>query len=178
MKKILLISAAVVFSTISIFFFNQLFKWLIAYLLLGNNYTVNFNGITLLISFQTQSSISIIQYVIVIISPLIMSIIFIELAMFGITKLSNTIFKNISIVYVLINIGYIIFAVILGMMSVIFKANFSTDWYTILSSQEFSYNEKLLIIFLSLILLIGYINTVTKRIKKFISVINLYRKQL
>lgn len=178
MKKALSISAAVVVSVFSIFFVNQLFKWLIAYILLGNNSTVNFNGITILITFSPHNSISILRYIIVIISPLLLSIILTELALFKITKLSNIVLTNMLIIYVLINVGYIIFAIILGMMSVIFKTNFSTDWYIILSSQEFSYNEKLLTIFLSLILLIGYVNIFLIRIKKYITVINFSRKQL
>ncbi len=176
MKKLVWIFNAVLLSIISISYINQIVKWLTAYLLLGSSCSVKFNGLTLLIHINQQSSISIERYVLVVISPLLASILFIELVLIIFPKLKNIALKNALIVYLMINIGYLIFSVILPMMSIIFKSNYSGDWFIILSSHQFSYQVKILSMLLILILLIGYINVVTKRIKKFISVFGLPKK--
>lgn len=172
MKKTIWISSAIFISLLSILFLNQLFKALIALLILNAQSEITFSGIIPSVHIFFQSSGSLIKYAFVLISPLLLSIILIELSLWRLAKTLSENIRSGLLIFQVVNIGYIIFSVMLNIFDVILKSTFGSDWNLVLSSKGFSNNEKLIGMLLLLILLLSYINTTTRRIKKCIPSIN------
>ena len=171
MKKLLVVIAAITISIFSILVINQLVKWTLASVLLDTKSVIEFIGLRLRVIVPVVATISRIKYFLIMFSPLIASILFIELSFLWLSKNSNEHIKSALIIYQLINIGYLIFAVILGVISLLLKSSVSGDWKMMIEYEGLSYNQKLLITFLLMLLLLGYINILTKRVKKFIPII-------
>lgn len=171
MKKILVVISSITISVFSILIIHQLAKWAAASILLDTGVVLQISGLSLKVSFPIVTGGIQLKYFFVMLSPLLSSIVFIELSFLLISRTSSEFTRSGVLIFQLINIGYLIFAVILGVISLLLKSTFYGDWNIILENESLSYNQKLLLLFALMLLLLGYINLLTKRVKKFIPTI-------
>ena len=170
MKKLYAVIIGLAAGLISVHLLGQLFKGLIAYLALGNDVTIRFTGIRLAVDFSIGGISNFFLFAVIIVSPFILSMLFIELSLIWLNRVTNDHVRSSIIIFQLINIGYLIFTAIIGILSIILQTAFPTDWSMLLNSSNLSYNQKLIFMFLVLFILLGYINILTKRIRKSIPV--------
>ncbi len=166
MKKIFTVSFGLITGLITVLYLNELFKAVTAIILIKQNVSIAFDGIKLNIIFPLTNSNSFYIYLVVMITPFVANVLFIEASFVWLNKTFNNHLRSSLIVFQLINIGYLIFAAFIGIFSIIINSSISTEWTTLLNQQNLSYNQRLIFMLLVLVLLLGYINILTKRIKK------------
>ena len=71
----------------------------------------------------------------------------------------------------LVNIGYLIFNILLGIFALVFKSAINNDWGRFLDASGYSYNEKLVFMLFAMVILFAYLNYTTKKMRNFIPVI-------
>lgn len=172
MKKIYSVILGLAAGLITVLILDQLFKGLIAYIEVGSSVHILFRGIRLNVEFPVEEVKNFFILSAITISPFIFSLFLLEITLLFLSKVSSEHVRSALIVFQIINIGYLIFAAVLGILSVILRTASSTDWSLLLSYGDLSYNQKLLFVFLIMFILLGYINILTKRIRKYIPVIN------
>lgn len=172
MKKIYSVFIGIIAGLVTVLILDQLFKGLIAYIAAGSGSYLSFSGIKLGVNFIAGNVNSFFLLSAVIISPFVFSLLLIEISLYWLSKTANDHLRSSLIVFQIINIGYLIFAVVLGIFSVLLNTTLSTDWSPLLNHPDLSYNQKLIFMFLVMFILLGYINILTKRIRKSIPVIN------
>ncbi len=173
MNKTFAIILGIITGLIAVLYLNELVKGISALLLIKQNISLAFNGISLQISFPMNNQNSFYTYLLVLITPFLTNVLFIEISFIWLNKTVNDHLRSSIIIFQLINIGYLIFAAFIGILSIILDSSYSTEWITILNQENLSYNQKLIFMLFVLILLLGYINILTKRIKRNIPTIKL-----
>lgn len=171
MKKINSVLIGLIAGLISVLVIDQLFKWFVGYAA-GGNVHLLLRGITLSVELSADKVQNFFLFTFIIISPFIFSLILVEISLVWLGKVTNDHHRSSIIIFQLINVGYLIFAAVMGIISVLLKDNFSTEWSQLLNHGDLSYNQKLIFMFLIMFILLGYINILTKRIRKSIPVIN------
>ncbi len=169
MKKLASVLLGIFGGLISVLYFNQLIKFLFSFLL-SEKTALFFDGILLRVNL-ISSEINFMFFVVLSILPLIASIMVIEVSSIVIKKSSNDLVRTALLIYQLLNTGYLILMIGLGIFQTIIKKGVSLNWMKFLSAGNFSYNQSLLIMFLIMMLLLVYLNFSTKRIKRNIPVI-------
>jgi len=171
LKKSYSIITGMIAGLLAVLFLDQLFKGLLAVLLLNEKVNIYFTGIRLAVNFPIKEVHNFYIYIMLIISPFILSILLVEATLIWHNKITNNFLRTSIIVFQLINVGYLIFTAVLGLFSILFQTTFQTDWSMLLSHGELSYDQKLIFMFFVLFILLGYINILTKRIRKSIPII-------
>jgi len=108
----------------------------------------------------------------IIVSPLLFSLVMIELSSLALKKLEKEFFRINMMFYIFINIGFLIFNILLGIVALIFRSSYANDWGMFLEASGYSYNEKLVFMFFVMVILFAYLNYATKKTKGFIPIIN------
>jgi hypothetical protein len=171
LKKTYSIIAGLIAGLLSVLFLDQLFKGLLANLFLNEEVKIYFTGLRLTVYFPTSEIHSFFLYAVLIISPFILSILMVEATLIWHNKIPNNYLRMSIIIFQLINIGYLIFTAVIGLFSILLHTTFQTDWSMLLNHGSLSYDQKLLFMFLILFIFLGYINILTKRIRKSIPII-------
>ena len=153
MKKLFGLLPGLIGGLLSVLFLNELFKWFIASCL-----SINYSG-------------TFFSALLIVIAPLMFSLIMIELFSYILKKIEKDFFRINVIIYILINIGFLIFNVLLGIFALILKSNYSNDWARFLVASGYSYNEKLVFMLFVMVILFTYLNYTTKKMKHFIPII-------
>lgn len=168
MKKTYSIITGLISGLLAVLFLDQLFKGWVANLFLNDKVTIYFKGFGLKVTFPIQEIQSFFLYAVIIISPFILSIVMVEATLILHNKLSNNFWRNAIIVFQLINLGFLIFTATIGLFSILLQTTFQTDWSLLLSHGSLSYDQKLVFMFLILFILLGYLNILTRRIRRSI----------
>jgi hypothetical protein len=169
MRKLLGVLAGIVAGLLSVLFLNILFKWLIASCFIYRPELIfKWSHLSLDLSF---TGLSFFPMLLIIVSPLLFSLLMIEISSFILKKQTREFFRINLIIYILINIGFIIINIILGILALIFRSAYTNDWGKFLEAVGYSYNEKLVFMFFVMVLLFAYLNYTTKKTKGFIPVI-------
>ena len=171
MKKTKSIITGFIAGLLSVLFLDQLFKGLLANLFLKEKIQIYFIGLHLTVNFPIREIHNFFLYAVLIISPFILSILMVEVTLIWHNKIRNNFLRMAIIIFQLINVGYLIFTAVFGLFSVLLHTTFQTDWSMLLNHGSLSYDQKLLFMFLILFILLGYINILTKRIRKSIPII-------
>ena len=166
MNKTFAVIFGLVAGLIAVLYLNEFVKAISAFILIKQNVSIAFNGIKLTVSFPFSNLNSPYIYLLVMTTPFIANVLFIETAFILLSKTASNHIRSSLIIFQLINIGYLIFAAFIGILSIILNSSISTEWTTLLNHGNLSYNQKLIFMLLVLILLLGYMNILTKRIKK------------
>jgi small-conductance mechanosensitive channel len=95
----------------------------------------------------------------------------IELSSIFLKKIEKEFFRIIIIIYILINTGYLIFNILLGIFALILKSTYTNDWGRFLEASGYSYNQKLVFMLFVMVILFAYLNYTTKKMRSFIPVI-------
>jgi len=141
-------------------------------LLLKEHTSLAFNGIRLNVILPAAGNNNFYAFAAVLITPLLGSILFIESSLLWLSKSLNDFTRSFHLIFQLVNIGYLIASVLITILSVFIKTSFSNDWQQLLIRGSLSYNQGLIFVLLVALILLSYINILTKRIKKSIPVIS------
>ncbi len=171
-NKTLAVSLGLICGIISVMYLSELIKIIAAHFFINGEVTIIFHGLKLDVILPVGTMNSFFAIAAVTITPFAACILFIEVSFLGLNKTSNDHIRSSIIIFQLINIGYIIFAAFMGIISVLLPFSFATDWTRFLNDESLSENQKLVFMFFILILLLAYINVLTKRIRKAIPIIN------
>ena len=171
-NKVYLVLFSLIVGLISVLIINELFKGLVAYIITGSKIDFVFRGIMLDARVPVTELHSLASYTAIFLSPYLMSIILIEISLMMLSRISSDRFRSSLIIYQLVNIGYLIFTTVLGILTFVLKASVSTNWSTLMEFGNYTQGQKIMFMFFILILLLTYINILTKRIRKNIPVMS------
>ncbi len=157
---------------ISVMYLSEAIKIVAAHLFINGDVIIKFHGLKLDVILPAGNLNSFFAIAAVTVTPFAACVFFIEASFLWLNKTSNDHIRGSIIVFQLINIGYIIFASFMGIISILLPFSLETDWTRFLNNESLTYNQKLIFMFLVLIILLAYINVLTKRIRKSIPVIN------
>lgn len=169
MNKLYALIAGPATGLISVLFLNEIFKWLIASCFLYPP-QLFISGIHLSMNINF-SALSFFPILLIVISPLLFSLIMIEISSFILKKLEKEYFRINLMIYMFINIGYLIFNIMLGIFALILRSAYTNDWGRFLQTSGYSYNQKLVLMLFVMVILFAYLNYTTKRMRSFIPVI-------
>ncbi len=171
-KKTIAVALGLIAGIISVMYLSEAIKIIAAHLFINGDVNIKLHGLKLDVILPVGNLNSFFTIAAVTVTPFLACILFIEASFLWLNKASNDHVRGSIIVFQLINIGYIIFASFMGILSVLLPFSFATDWTRFLNDESLSYNQKLIFMFFVLIILLAYINVLTKRIRKSIPVIN------
>lgn len=171
-NKIFLAIFSIAAGLITVLIINELFKGLVAYVLTGAKINFVFRGIMLDARVPVAELGNLASYTAVFLSPYLLSIVLIEVSLMLLARSSNDRFRSSVIIFQLVNIGYLIFTTVLGILTLLLKATVSTNWSKLMEFGNYTRGQKIIFMFFILILLLTYINILTKRIRKNIPVLS------
>ncbi len=171
-NKTLAVILGLIGGIVSVMYLSESIKILAAHLFINGEVAIVFHGLKLDVILPVDTINSFFAIAAVTITPFAACILFIETSFLWLNKTSNDHVRGSIIVFQLINIGYIIFAAFMGIISILLPFSFVTDWTRFLNNESLSQNQKLVFMFFVLFILLAYINLLTKRIRKAIPVIN------
>jgi hypothetical protein len=155
--------------TISLLFLPELFQLLIA-VIINVNVDFSLGYFFPIVSLNAQPGSSIWSFVVTGLSPFLYLIIICETGSLLLRKTYAGYYRYSLIIFLLVNIGYMLFYSFFNSVVVILNLGFSTDWKNILSVVGFKDLKYLIYIFFIIILTAGYLNLVTKRVLKYVNV--------
>ena len=122
-------------------------------------------------SLVRKSSSGALVGILILISPSIACIICIEASIIILAKAKGDHLRSFLIIYQLVSIGYLLVNIFVAIFSVLLQPSSQPEWTDFLLKENISYSKQMIFLLLILIFLAGYLNIVTKRIRKNIPVI-------
>lgn len=177
MKKFLIIGAGILSGLIVILLIAPLIHGLMVSLLTHETVSYTLRGIRLNPDYNFLSEDSIIIVTLIKVSPLLVSIIAIEISMLLISRSNDDKIRSGLIVFLLVNIGYLIFVIFLGVLSMLLESKIETLWIDWMRYLQVEGTQKLLIMFVVLFMVFIYINLTSRRMKNLIPSVKLKSKK-
>ena len=164
------IAGGLIAAFIVIFFLDDLFQGLCGYLFnaVPINFEFGWTGLTVVINLANVNFIF--SKIIIILSPVISIILSIELSHYFLKKLPLGFFRFSILVFQLILAGYLMITVFYGAVSILLKSEVNNIWVNLATVFELSEGKEIVLIFLMVIILFGYLNLIQKRISNYITV--------
>jgi hypothetical protein len=153
---------------ITVLFLSELFQGLLA-LVFAKEVGFAFSGLNFFADFVIEEGKSILVYILLFASPLLLSILAVELSMIIMKRSPLGPARFSTIVFQLINLGYIIITLFYGAISILLRVNLLNDWVRMTNYLGIEGGERYPLVFFFLIILIMYLNLVTKRISGYIN---------
>jgi len=172
MYKLTIIFLGLLAGFISVLFLDELLKLLAAIILIKEHVQLALSGFHFIINLPAPVKNNFFINAVVMITPLLGSIIFIEISLIWFTKSISDWVRSFIVVFQLINIGYLIFILFINIYSILFRPSYTTELLLLLKSANLTYGQQLISILLFSIILFSYINILSKRLKKSIPVIS------
>lgn len=171
MKKAILIIISIFAGLLTVLYLNEFIKGIIAGVMTGGEVTYIFRGIILTAAIPITKGTGFATYTFLLAVPLLLSVLFIEISALTLKKNSNLWLRQGLVIFQLVNLGYIIVNIFIGIISVIGRGLFNSSWVRLLEYARFSYAKQLILMLVILILLFTYINYSTNRLKKYITIV-------
>lgn len=171
MKKIIFVGTAVLIGLVTVLYLNEYIKGLIASALLDTNTGYSFNGIIITAYFPLTGNHAFLFYCFLFSIPILISLIFIEASAFSLKKITNLNLRTEVIIFELINIGFVIVNIFVGIITVLFKNSFENGWARLFQFSGYSFEKQLIIVFLSLALTLAYVNFTANRLRNYLTII-------
>jgi len=164
------IAAGLIAAFIVIFFLAGLFQGLCGYLFNAApiNFEFGWSGLTVVLDLTDVNFIF--SKIIIILSPIISIILSIELSHYFLKKLPFGFLRFSILVFQLLLAGYLMITVFYGAVLILLKSEVSNIWVNLASVFELSEGKEIVLIFLMVIILFGYLNLVQKRISNYITI--------
>lgn len=170
MKKLAIVLASVFITLALVLYFNEWIKGLVAASVLSTPIEYVFNGIILTAVVPLTVGNSFLTYAYLFSIPLLLSFIFIEGSAVALKKIINTNLRTGLVIFQLVNIGFILVNVFVGILSVVLKNSFQSGWSRLLEFSEYSYPKQLVFMLFLVLLLFAYINFASNRLRKYITI--------
>jgi hypothetical protein len=171
-NKFFLVLLSLLTGLLTVLIVNELFKGLVAFIFTGSGVEFAWRGIMLDASIRAGEFHSMASYTAIFLSPYLLSIVLIEISLMMMARTANDRFRSSIIIFQLVNIGYLIFTTVLGILTLVLKTSVSTNWSKLMEFGHYSRGQKIMFMFFILILLLTYINILTKRIRTNIPVMS------
>lgn len=171
LKKITITISSIFAGLITVLYFNEFVKGSAAVLLTGGEVYYLFKGIILTAVIPITKNTGIYTYSFLLLIPLLLSVLFIEISSVILRKNNNMNLRQGLVIFQLINVGYLVVNIFIGIISVIFKGFLKSNWARLLEYAEVDYNKQLILMLLILIFLFTYINYSANRLKKYITIV-------
>ena len=171
MKKPAIVAVSLVIGLITVLYINEFVKGIAASLLLGKDIEYLFNGIILTAVIPFTKENNLLVYWLIFLIPLLLSMIWIELSSLSLKRIVNLNFRTNIIIFELVNIGFIVVNVFVGILSVLLKNSFTSGWTKLFSYGEFTFEKQLIVMMLVLILSLVYVNFTANRLKNYLTII-------
>ena len=171
MKKYIFVALSILAGLVTVLYFNEFIQGVAASVILKTKIEFSFKGIILTAFIPFVGTDSFFTYCFLLLIPLLLSGIFIELSAVSLKKIINLNFRTAVIIFELINMGYIVVNIFIGILSVLLKNSFESGWSKLFVFSGIAYEKQLIIMFLLLLLSLVYINYSTKRLKNYITII-------
>ncbi len=172
MKKVINVSSGILASLLTVLFIPEYIKGLAVHLIYNVNVEYTISNFYLVAGFPLNTIPNFFILSMIFIIPLIVCIIIIELISFGIRRSTEDNPRVFLIVFQIVAIGYLIVNVIVGIIAILTHGILNSDWLLLLNTGGYSQTQKLIFMLLVMILLFGYINSVTGRMKRHIPIIS------
>ena len=170
MKKLIQTIAGLIAGLIIVLIVNTLVQAFAANILLSQPYKLSFEGIKLIAEFYYSAS-SFWSSFFVILAPLLSSIIFAEAGMLVLISKNADSYKVSTVIFILINTGYLIVNLITGILAVLAEGSAQHDFINLLKNSDYTHNQQLIFMLMFAVLLLAYINIVLKRMRKYLPTI-------
>ena len=159
----------IIIGLLTVLFLNRFFQGLMAYMAGAADVEFGFAGIWFTCYFNIMEGLSTFIYILIYTAPLLFIVIMLGIGNLILKKSSLGLTRYSVIVFFLVNVGYIIINVFYGTFSVVLQTNAGNDWYRLFQFLGFSGNQGIALIFFVIVSLIIYVNISTKRLIKYIS---------
>jgi hypothetical protein len=159
---------ALISSFISAFFLNELFQSVIVFLFGAKNIKINFFWLYISSDFTLSENFNSFTKIILYGSSFIFNIFLIEVGQKIVKKLKLGTFRFSIILFLIFNIGYLIFNLFYGALTSIIYPGIDTDWNNLMSHLELNNGSKVVFMFFIILIFIFYLNFTFKRIKQYI----------
>lgn len=170
MSKTVSILAGIAAGLITVLVLNELIKSLFIVILLNQAIVFNIKGIGLYAQPAAGFSHDFFINLVILTSPLVFIIVLFEISLYYSRKdISNI--RHGLIIFQLILMGYLIFNILLGAVSLLLNSSFKTDWLILLQNSGYTHPQQLLLMLVVLALLFTYLNFSSKRLKRNIPVV-------
>ncbi len=166
-KKSLLIG--ILITLIFIFLISGVVQYLVLYFLGVTVEEITFSSSGLKPIFNLGIENSIYFNLFLIFLPLLVSISFLELALLLLTKFPVGIYRFVTITSILSLIGYLILTFFYGIISAIISLTSNSTFAKLINILELEGNQKFALMFFLLILFVGYLHLVQKRVMQYLS---------
>ncbi len=171
MRKFIFISLSILTGLLTVLYFNELVQGIIASAVLRTNVAFSFKGIVLTAVIPFVGTYSFFTYFFLLLIPLLLSGIFIELSAVSLKKIINLNLRIGVIIFELVNIGFIVVNILIGILSVLLKGSFENGWSRLFEFSGVTFEKQLIVMFLLLLLSLTYINFSANRLKNYITII-------
>ncbi len=168
MKKLLIVGSGMLSGLIFLLFVVPFLSGLSVSLFTGETVSYSISGIRLVADYNFLSGYQIILVSLLTIAPIIFSVAAIEISMILINNSKLNKIKSPLIVFQLVNVGFLIFTIFLGLLSMILQSKIETLWNDLMRYLQVSETEKLLIMFVFLFIVFIYINLTSRRMRYLI----------
>lgn len=153
---------------ITVLFLSELFQALIASAL-ARDVSLEFSGLNFYADFNCAEGKSFLTYILLYASPLLFSVLAVEISMIIMKRAPLGPYRFVSFVFQLIALGYIIISLFYGAISILLQVNITNDWVRMTEFLGIEGGERFALVFFFIIILIMYLNLVTKRIGGYIN---------
>lgn len=171
MKKLVIVVATVIVGLVTVLYISEFAKGIAASFILGKDIEYSFNGIILTAVIPFTKGTNLLVYWLILSIPLLLSIVLTELSTLSLKKIVNLNFRTNIIIFELVNVGFIIVNVFIGILSVLLKNLFTNGWTKLFLYSEFTYEKQLIVMMLVLILSLAYVNFTANRLKNYLTII-------
>lgn len=171
MKKFIFVALSILAGLVTVLYFNEFVQGIIASAVLRTKVAFSFNGIILTAFIPFVGTYSFFTYFFLLLAPLLLSGIFIELSAVSLKKIINLNLRTGVIIFELVNVGYIVVNIFIGILSVLLKGSFENGWSRLFEFSGVTFERQLIVMFLLLLLSLTYINFSANRLKNYITII-------
>lgn len=161
--------AGTISGIVTLCFLPEVFQMVIS-LLFGIGYTMNYFLIFPYITLAEISSVSLSAAIFSGFAPFFYLLLVCETGSFFLKKTYPGFYRYSLIIFLLVNLGYILFFTFLNAISLALELNFLNDWLYVFRTAEIPYPKFLLYVFVIIVIIAVYLNLLTKRIMKFVNV--------
>lgn len=165
MKKIIAVLSGLIFGFAAILILTELFKGAAASIFYNAEAEYSFSGFYLSSILAFPEKLSTWSYIFIYTIPLFASLIFTEAGFIFLSRSKNDHIKNSLLIFIVVNLGFIIVSILIGVLSALIPSLFDNDWKTLFTLTELTKVQQLLLLMFILFLFFTHVNLLAKRLR-------------
>ena len=154
----------------TIYFFTELFQGFVAYLFGAENLIYSMKGFFFSADFILPGELNSLSYIFILTSNVIFIIVLIEFTMLGLKKTGLGFYRYSLILFQLVMVGYLIVNIFYGAFSIFINVDLNNNWLLLSEYLGINGPSKIAYMFFVVLILLAYLNMVSRRIQKYINI--------